>query len=192
MAEQKIDGWRALYFRGHDGRPRLWTRNGRRIEGVGHILHHLQHLEQIAGEPLMIDGEFQVDGALAATKLWCERGWKIGGVAGVFHAFDCLPAMVWRAGGGDTPLYARKRQLAELISASAADAAFQWEWRAGSHGCDGERSPVGLLADDWLADADDVRAEARRVWAAGGEGLMLKDAEATYRLNRNASWLKVK
>jgi hypothetical protein len=82
VAEQKVDAFRALYLRNREGKPGLWTRNGYPIEGVGHILHQLAAMERIAGEPLMIDGEFCVgDGpdTLATTKAWCERDWKQGG-----------------------------------------------------------------------------------------------------------------
>ncbi|MFC4255358.1 hypothetical protein GRI97_07970 [Altererythrobacter xixiisoli] len=192
MAEEKIDGWRALYLRGHDGTPRLYTRNGRRIEGVAHIVHRLAQLERIAGQPLFIDGELQVDGTLDATKRWCEAGWRMGGDKGVFHAFDCLPLADWRSGGGDAPLTARKAMLVDLIRQADADPSLSWEWRPGSRGADGEASPVRLVDDVWLGDGDDVEREARRVWSAGGEGLMLKDTQAVYRRHRNASWLKVK
>lgn len=107
LVEQKIDGFRALYFRGHDGQPKLWTRGGHRIEGVTHILHRLGQIEQSVGQALFIDGEFQVDGTLDATKRWCERGWKVGGEAGQFFAFDCMPEAEWRAGGTDRPVVER-------------------------------------------------------------------------------------
>lgn len=68
MWEQKIDGWRALRFPGIDGKVRLWTRNGQTIEGAGHILHRLALMEQVAGEPMVFDGEFQLGGTLEATK----------------------------------------------------------------------------------------------------------------------------
>jgi ATP-dependent DNA ligase len=32
---------------------------------------------------------------------------------------------------------------------------------------------------------------AREMWAAGLEGIVLKDAEAPYRRNRNAAWQKI-
>lgn len=34
LVEQKWDGWRCLYFRGIDGQPRLWTRQGMPIDGA--------------------------------------------------------------------------------------------------------------------------------------------------------------
>ena len=192
MFEEKVDGWRAMFFRGHDGQPQLWTRNGHRIEGAEHILHRLTLLERSAGQPLFIDGEFQVDGSLEATKRWCESGWKLGGTAGIFHAFDCLPLVNWERGGWEKPLTYRKARLAELMRKVDEDTSLTWEWRRGSYGADDGRESVRLMPDGWAFDSGDVLDEARRVWAVGGEGLMLKDAEAPYQRNRNAAWLKVK
>ena len=191
MYEQKVDGWRALRFPGIDGKVRLSTRNGHPIEGIEHILHRLALMEQIAGEPMVFDGEFQVGGTLEATKHWCERGWRLGGEAGTFYAFDCLTLAEWRAGGTDRPLYERKAQLQALARAVDEEPALSWEWRPGSHGRD-ESGAVQILADSWAADERDVVDEAQRVWAAGGEGLMLKDAESPYRRLRSGAWLKVK
>ncbi|MDS7278876.1 hypothetical protein NXG15_29670, partial [Klebsiella pneumoniae] len=94
-----------------------FTRQGRTIEGAGHILYRLSLMERAAGRPMVFDGEFQVGGSLAATKAWCEGGWRRGREAGTLHLFDCLPMADWRAGGDDTPLYARKARLQDLARA---------------------------------------------------------------------------
>lgn len=190
MAERKWDGWRAARFPGLDGKNRLWTRGGFAIEGTGHILHALDRMERAAGEPLMFDGEFVVDGTLAATKRWCEAGWKLGGEAGVLHLFDAVPLSAWQRGEDPTPLYQRKARLGALMDAAAGD---EWEWREGSRGRDeGAPPPVLYVDDEWVATPAEAIALARRVWAAGGEGCMLKVAEAPYRRKRTQDWLKVK
>lgn len=191
MAEIKVDGWRAGYFRGRAGKPGLWTRNGQPIEGTGHILHKLAIMEAVAGCALFLDGEFVVAGTLEATKAWCERGWKGGGEAGTFHLFDCLTDEEWRAGGSDRPLWQRKAWLAELWAA-VPDHPLSWDYRPGSHGREPGAPPVEILADEWVADRADIEALANRVWAQNLEGLMLKDAEAPYWRGRNNHWLKVK
>ncbi|MXP24795.1 hypothetical protein GRI39_01880 [Altererythrobacter indicus] len=189
LAEEKIDGWRALYLRDHTGTARLYTRNGHRIEGTGHILHQLAEMERAAGELMVFDGEFQIDGALSATKKWCESGWKAGGEAGQFFGFDCLTLSEWRSGGTDRSAIDRKAILKDLAETAQSDA---WEWRPGSRGRDDLLPPVVILPDLWCFDAGDVLTEARRVWAQGGEGLMLKDAEAGYQRARVKAWQKVK
>jgi len=188
VVEEKIDGFRAVYLPDHTGRKRLFTRNGMPIEGVDHILWRLAQIERAAGQSVVIDGEFQVEGTLAATKAWFERGWKGGGVAGRFYAFDILPYEQWERGGWDRPLVERKAWLVELEAAARADT---WEWRPGSHGSD-DADAVTVLPDGWTFDTSDVVDEARRVWAAKGEGVMLKDAAAPYQRRRCAAWLKVK
>lgn len=191
MGEVKHDGWRALWLPDITGRWGLWTRNGHPIEGIAHIAHRLAQMELIADEPMMFDAEFQVAGTLAATKHWCESGWRRGGESGVLRLFDAITVAEWRAGGSDVPLYQRKARLAALFDAAAADEALSWEWRPGSRGAD-DPECVRLVPDEWVNDADDVRDAANRVWAAGGEGLMLKDPMAPYRRKRSDAWQKVK
>ena len=187
MAEPKMDGWRCLYFRGIDGKPRLWSRQGMPLDGADHVLHRLKLIEEAAGVELFIDGEIQVGGTLAATKDWFERGWRVGGDRGTFHAFDVLDFAGWRAGGSDVPLFERKARLARLVEAVGEP----WDWRERSRGRD-DPGCVQFVPDEWAFDAADVLGIARRVWATGGEGLMLKVAEAPYRRNRSDAWAKVK
>ena len=185
--EQKIDGFRALWIRDIIGKPGLWTRNGHPIEGIGHIAWRLAQLEQAAGEPMMFDGEFQVAETLATTKQWCEAGWRCGEEAGVLHLFDVMTLAEWRAGGTDRPWYERKARLIDLAGAVVDD----WDWRPGSRGRD-DPDCVRVVPDTWIFDAEHLRVEAERVWACGGEGLMLKDPMGGYRRKRSDAWQKVK
>lgn len=192
MAEEKRNGWRCLWLTGIDGKARLFTRQGHPIEGAGHIAYCLALMERAAGMPMVFDGEFQIGDSLEATKAWCESGWRTGGEAGKLHLFDCLTMDEWRTGGTDTPLYVRKARLEALSRAVDEDEALSWDWRPGSRGDDAWRASCPILPDQWVSDVRDVLSEARRVWATGGEGLMLKDPEAPYRRKRNTAWLKVK
>lgn len=190
MAEEKQDGFRCLYMPGIDGRPALWTRNGMPMPGVGHILARLLEVEQALGAPHFIDGELVVGGSLASTKAHYERGWKAGD-AGTFYAFDCVPLDDWRAGRCDIPLYRRKSDLARAIEATAPDRG-NWEWREGSRGKDHGIDPLSLIPDEWVSDPAEVDEMAARIWARGGEGVMVKDAESPYIRARTDSWLKHK
>jgi ATP-dependent DNA ligase len=147
-------------------------------------------MERAAGYPLFIDGEFQVDGTLAATKAWFESGWKSGDEAGQLFAFDCMPLSDWEAGRSDVPWYERKKLLADLLAASYV-LPDDWEWREGRRG-DEPATPISVIPDQWLETATDVRDEAERVWARNGEGLMLKNPMAPYVRARSNEWLKVK
>lgn len=199
FASEKKDGWRAVFFTGADGTRRLWTRNGQPIEGAGHILSRLLAMERAAGERMVFDAEFQVGGSLAATKAWCERGWKAGGSAGHLFLFDALPMAEWRAGGSDVPLWQRKARLEQLVEATAPipAAAYEgkdplaWEWPAGSKGRI-EPDPVSVIPDRWVNDAGDVLDYAQEIWAAGGEGVVVKAFDSPYQRRRSNDWMKVK
>lgn len=196
MCERKFNGWRALYFQGIDGQTRLWSRNGVPLSGADHVFDRLAQMEAVAGEPIFIDGEIVVtptDGTsdtLAATKHWFETGWKRGGNAGVFHAFDMLTFTEWQAGGTATPLIERKARLKALFDASEP-VDDGWTWTAGSRGAETPIA-VSLVEDTWAFDARDVMTLANCEWAIGNEGLVLKDPLSPYQRNRNAAWLKVK
>jgi ATP-dependent DNA ligase len=190
MGELKVDGWRAPRFPGIDGQNRLWTRGGHEINGTGHILHRIALMEKVAGERLFIDGEFQVGGTLAATKAWCESGWKGGGEAGQLFAFDVMPLADWERGRCGVPLIDRKAWLVKLLAASYT-LPDDWEWRAGRRG-DEPATPISVIGDTWLETPADVLDEAGRVWAADGEGLVLKRAESVYVRARSNDWMKVK
>lgn len=190
LVERKHDGFRCLFFPGLDGQSALWTRSGMPMPGVGHILARLLEVEAAMGGPHMIDGEFVVDGTLAATKAHYDRGWRLGD-AGTFHAFDAVPLDDWQRGRCDIPLHERKAALARAIAATAPDPA-AWEWREGSRGARHGVDPVELVADAWVFDAADVEAEARAAWAAGHEGIMIKRAEAPYVRARSSDWMKMK
>lgn len=146
-------------------------------------------MARAAGVPFMFDGEFQVGGTLDATKQWCERGWKSGGNAGTLYLFDAMPLVDWERGRCEVPWIERKARLRAIAAAADADP-LSWEWALRSRG--DTPGSVEILDDVWLFTADDVRDEANRIWARGGEGLMLKDPEAPYTRARSDSWLKVK
>lgn len=193
VTQEKRDGWRALYVRDWKGRPGLYTRGGHEIHGVDHILHDLAAWERHAGQRMFFDGEFMVgEGAttLTQTKAWCERGWKLGGTAGRFHLFDGFAWDDWQRGGTDLPWHERNRRLRCLADAVAADEAHAWEWRPGSRGGD-DGQPVILEPSHHAYTMQCVLDHARQVWAGQGEGVMLKDWNAPYRLGRNRGWLKI-
>jgi len=194
VVEQKVDAWRALYIRDHEGRPGLWTRNGMPIEGVGHILHEIEAFERHAGEPLFIDGEFCVgDGpdTLASTKAWCERGWKGGGEAGTYHAFDAMPFADWQRGGTETPWIERKERLLALALAVKSCPDHAWTWRAGSRGRDDGAEPVRVVPHRDVWHVDDVLEAACEMWAANLEGVVIKSMWGGYQRKRSPEWQKV-
>jgi ATP-dependent DNA ligase len=193
FCEPKLDGWRCLWLRDRDGKPRLWTRNGIPLEGVAHIAHELAAWEKHAGDAMFFDGELVVGEGpttLAQTKAWCETGWKLGGNAGRLHLFDAMPYRDWLAGGTATPLWQRKARLERIGAAVAADGEHNWTWRPGSRGADEGASPVVLVdhAEAW--DVDEVIEQASAIWQAGGEGVVIKSPFGGYQRNRSNAWMK--
>lgn len=190
--EPKIDGWRAVWMRGLDGEPHLYTgRGGGRINGVEHIEHRCKLMEQAAGKPLVLDGEFQVDGTLAATKKWCESGWKQGGEAGEFFMFDILNAYDWGHGGGFMPQQDRSLRLGELLASAERLLDDEWEWRPGSFGADHKTRPLRVLPRKLVFSAQEVVDEVLTLWSMGAEGAVVKDIVAPYQRKRTKNWQKV-
>ena len=191
VAQEKRDGWRMAWFRGIDGQPRLWTRNGLPIEGVRHIAARCLAMEEAAGGAMFFDGEFQVSGTLLATKAWCERAWKLGGCNGTFFAFDCLSDAEWRDGIIDTPWIERQKWLHDLVDATQ-DLPREPGWVSGATGEPVPERYVQALSGELIQSHAGVVRAAEEVWAANGEGLVLKRIDSTYRRNRSSDWLKVK
>jgi ATP-dependent DNA ligase len=191
VASVKVDGWRAAWFRGIDGKPRLWTRGGLPIEGVAHIAARCLAMEEAAGGPLFIDGEFQCGGTLLATKAWCERAWKLGGCNGTFFAFDCLSSGDWQRGGTDQPWLERQERLHALVDATET-LSREPGWVSGATGEPVPERYVTALPGELIQSHAGVVRAAEEVWAAGGEGLVLKRIDSLYRRNRSSDWLKVK
>lgn len=192
IGEVKADGFRALWLRDQTGKPGLFTRGGMTIPGTEHIAHELLAFERHAGQRLFIDGEFLVGAGpdtLASTKAWCESGHKLGGTAGTYHVFDCLPYDDWFKGGTDMPWFERKARLEALALSVASDADHAWTWRAGSRG--DEPNPVRVVPHVDLWCVDDALQLVSELWRAGLEGAVIKDAEAGYSRTRNAAWQKV-
>lgn len=191
LIEEKRDGWRAIRLRGVDGVPRLYSRNGMILHGTEHILHRLDAMERVAGEPMVFDGEYQVAGTLIDTKAWCERGWKHGGEAGTLYLFDCLLQSEWERGGSAMPLHERKARLRALYNLAEAEIAEAWDWRPGSYGRDADRKPVEVLPHSLAFEARDVVQAACDVWAMGREGVMIKAPDSPYIRSRSRDWMKV-
>ncbi len=183
--EEKLDGVRACYIDGA-----LRTREGIEIGGVGHILHRLTGIERAYGRPLMFDGEFIAPGGYLATLRHIGQG-LCAPEGGTLHLFDILHAEEWRENDCDRPLYERKAMLTSLVRIQCDDDD-GWTWRAGTHGKEPDGPPVAIIPDVWCSTQVEVEQMASEIWARGGEGVMLKDAESVYRRERSNAWRKYK
>ena len=167
LAQQKVDGVRALWIDGD-----LVTREGVSIGGTDHIRRELRELERAAGARLFVDGEFQVDGNLAATMRHFNQRGRYGD-AGTFFAFDVLPHAQWAANASEKPLTARLMQLEGLVDVT-------------------QPRSVRVIPGHSVANAIEGMRLAESMWRADLEGLVVKRADARYERRRSAAWLKVK
>lgn len=168
IVEPKVDGIRMLWIGGE-----LVTREGTPIYGAEHIAARLRQLERAAGESMFFDGEWQVGGSFAATlRHFQARGGS--GDAGTLHLFDAMPMRVWRGEEPGEPLWARKAALDRLFDGNAGDVRpMPWAYLPAPHSME-------------------IEGMARDVIAAGGEGIVVKAADAPYRRKRGLAWQRIK
>lgn len=167
IVEAKADGIRALWI-DHE----LVTREGAPILGCDHITAKLSAIEDEAAFPLFFDGELVVDGSWSATIAHFQAGGRRGN-GGTLHLFDVLPMWTWRGEGASEALHARKAKLEAMAAPHAGDALSVMPWA-------------------YMEDAADIRERAREFIAAGGEGVVVKDALSTYRRGRSANWQRIR
>lgn len=167
IVQEKVDGIRALWIDGQ-----LVTREGHAIGGTGHIAEALAKLEKAFGRRMMLDGEFQVDGALRPTLRHFANGGRYGD-AGRLFLFDAVPLDDWRGDRCQMPLGVRLEALDAAGAVLAGDTVSVLPWRL-------------------CASSGAVQAEAAAVWARNGEGLVAKVPASRYQRRRDPSWIKVK
>ncbi|HEX5183564.1 MAG TPA: hypothetical protein VFW19_10490 [Allosphingosinicella sp.] len=167
VVEPKTDGIRALFIGGE-----LVTREGNPILGTRHILEACRTIQSEFGFPVVIDGEFQVRGSFTATvghfKAIGNRG-----DAGTFFAFDVLPERTWRGEDVCEALHARRAKLDEYARPFVGDALQIVPWA-------------------YMTEAAEIEARARELIAAGGEGVVVKDVNSTYRRSKSANWQRIR
>ncbi len=167
IVEPKVDGFRALWIDGE-----LVTREGTPLAGADHIAARLRQLEHEACMPMFFDGEYQVDGSFGRT-LAHFRAFGGNGSAGTLQLFDAMPMRVWRGEDACDSLELRRDKLDRLVKGK-------------------EDGAVRLMPWAFMTDVADIEARAREYIAAGGEGVVVKQATATYQRNRCGLWQRIK
>lgn len=166
ILEPKLDGIRALWIDGQ-----LVTREGAPIEGAGHIAHALRWLDRDGAVPLFVDAEYTVGTFDETLRHFRSRGQR--GDAGTLHVFDVMPMRVWRGQDVGHALHARRKRVDEMFQPLGSAGIIPMPW-------------------SWIDDAEDARRAAEAIWDAGGEGVVLKHANSTYRLGRSRNWQRIK
>lgn len=167
IVEPKEDGMRCLWIDGE-----LVSREGSPIYGCEHIAAKLRAMEHEACRPMFFDGELAVDRSFAATVAHFQAAGARGD-AGTLHLFDMTTMDTWRGNDVCEALHARKSKLARL-----------------AEGFEGEELRVMPWA--YMENAADIRARAAELIAAGGEGVVVKHAFATYRRTKSSEWGRIR
>jgi ATP-dependent DNA ligase len=167
IVEPKIDGIRALWIDGE-----LVTREGAPILGTDHIAAKLREMEHKACVPLFVDSEFQVDNSFRETVSHFKAAGGRGD-RGTLFVFDCLPMRVWRGEDPCEALHARRRKLDAMLPRFAGP-------------------ELQLVPWAYMETAAEIEAKAAELIAAGGEGIVVKRAGATYRRVQDASWQRIR
>lgn len=168
-AEIKMDGIRCLYIGG--GHCNLVTREGNDFVAAIQATHGLRSIEKQYAKPMVFDGEWVEPGGLNAAITSFRKG--VRSLTGVLWVFDAIPLEQWLKNGITASHSARKARL--MAMALRAD-----------------RPGVGVLNAIPIADPREVAREARKLWKAGYEGLVVKDGNAPYERCRSTAWMKVK
>jgi hypothetical protein len=174
QVEPKLDGIRILAeILPAAGTVVFRTRNGREVDTLDHLAPALLRIAENALVPqetgLVLDGEV-VAGAFNDTVSQVRsRG---SAEDAVFHVFDVLPAIAFRAGQSEDTQHER-RQLLEILLA-------------------GGGGRVRLTPAEIVHSEDEALAVASRHQAAGLEGAVVKDRAAPYPFKRDRCWQKIK
>lgn len=165
IIEPKLDGLRMVVLDG-----RAYTRNGRQIETVGHILREL------GGD---VARNWVLDGEVMGASDFDESSGSIrrkstGENRDIYYnVFDAVPAHRWAARQTDV-LGVRKRELAELVIQSRSVRMVPWE----------------VLGTN--PSTEELFARRDALIAEGFEGAMLKNLDAPYEFKRGDNLLKLK
>lgn len=164
VAEEKRDGIRLLWVGGL-----FLSREGLPLECAEHLRPEFERLERRCGRPMVFDSEYCEEAGFLATLAAAKRGQGNGKA----WLFDGMALDLWKKGGTNRPLYDR-RHILRLACEDLGG--------AGVH-----------LVEQWTASTPAMaRERVEKIWAAGGEGIILKRRSSRYARTRSADWLKLK
>lgn len=162
----KHDGTRCLCV--WDGkRASAFTRSGKKIETVPHILKGLEQMLQGYG-PHYVDGELVGESFKEAVSNMRRKD----------HVARTLSLAVFdfvESGNPSLAFHERRERLLEFVNQ---------KW--------GEDQPIFAVDGKICSSMDEVRAFSRECMESGLEGAMIKDIGAAYDFKRSYSWMKIK
>lgn len=194
IVTEKLDGIRRVLVK-ENGVCRFYSRSGHEDTGLVEILEEAKHLP----DNYMYDGELLAIGNFkdciaqrqATNSIANSKGRKTGLT---FNVFDMVDLEDFYNGVSRGSAIGRKTLLgATFMDESIQYVSDQWAQLIAAFGIHKELKfikPVSILG--LVQNIDAVTPIVEKIWARGGEGVMLNTVSGLYEIKRSKSLLKVK
>lgn len=182
FTEEKIDGMRCVIFIDSLGKAEAFTRGGKPINTINHVLEELIDAVKysVPGVPVVFDGEIAAETFKETIHLVKRKDSTDDSTNTIYHVFDMLLGVTkedYLAGKfGDATLQLRKRWLTSYL---VQDFPVQLNF-------------VKVVHFDVFNSIADVIAKASYNIDLGKEGIIAKHPHALYELKRAQTWFKIK
>lgn len=167
--EPKYDGLRAILVVNPAASPpvRFYSKNGLPFETLDALAELIRADSKLPDDEIvMLDGEV-TSGQFNDTVSQVKRK-KASADDAVYNVFD-----YFYPDGHSSPMEARRSDLELTFVENGVDR-------------------MVLAPGVWCSSDEEVRAEAQKIWDRGGEGVIVKDPNASYELKRSYNWMKLK
>lgn len=194
IVTEKLDGIRRILVK-ENGTVRMYSRSGHEDFGLVDIMEDAKYLPNNA----VYDGELLASGSFTDCIAQRQATNSIANSGGVktgltFNVFDMVPTSEFYAGVSTQNALTRKLTLgATLMDESISLLDERWYEIIQAFGIHQKLSTIknvpilGLIKN--FSEVDEIVA---KIWAAGGEGVMLNTTTGFYEIKRSKSLLKVK
>lgn len=194
IVTEKLDGVRRILIK-ENGVCRLYSRSGHEDTGLVEIIEEAKYLPN----NFVYDGELLAKGTFkdsiaqrqATNSIANMKGYKTGLT---FNVFDMVPLKDFLAGYCKESALNRKIRLgATLRDESIQLIDSDWRFRIIAFGIEQELQhivPVPILG--LVRNLQEVEPVVEKIWARGGEGVMLNTTIGPYEIKRSKQLLKIK
>ena len=195
IVTEKLDGIRRILVK-EDGVCRCYSRSGHEDTGLVEIIEDAKYLPNNT----VYDGELLAAGTFkdciaqrqATNSIANSKGTKTGLT---FNVFDMIPLDEFRAGISADKALVRKVTLGATLMDESIQILEPEKWAVliqafGIHQELKAIRPVPILG--LVKNMSDVEPIVNKIWARGGEGVMLNSSIGKYEIKRSKELLKVK
>jgi hypothetical protein len=188
FVEAKLDGLRCITLIDQHGNPKLFTRGGKEVTHLPHIVKSINALELkgrvLDGELVVLDDcgrtDWKLTLSLAKPRKHISPEMALEIEKRVqYHVFDFLPLKSYLAGCSPSSYIKRRKRLASALRVEANE-------------------PICVTLSNRVTKVQQIDKLYQQYLDLGYEGVILKDPESTYRLTppgtnkRFDGWYKVK